>query len=98
MKTIEEMTGVEKAAMFLVAIGTEVASSVLAHLDEKTVFTIAQEIAKISDLSIEQKEDLIGEFLIELKKCKGAVFGGENVAKDMLIARFRRGKGGKYFK
>ncbi|MBN2403559.1 MAG: flagellar motor switch protein FliG [Spirochaetes bacterium] len=88
MKPIEEMTGIEKAATFLVAIGAEVASRVLAHLDEKTVFKIAQEIVKIEDLSVTQKEDLIGEFLIDLKKSKGAVYGGENVAKGMLIAAF----------
>jgi flagellar motor switch protein FliG len=88
MKHLEEMTGIEKAAMFLVAIGAEVASRVMAHLDEKTVFTIAQEIVKIDDLSINQKEDLIGEFLLDLKKNKGAVYGGENVAKGMLIAAF----------
>ena len=88
MKPVEEMTGIEKAAMFLVAIGAEVASRVIAHLDEKTILIIAQEIVKISDLSAEQKEDLIGEFLLDLKKNKGAVYGGENVAKGMLIAAF----------
>ncbi len=82
------MTGIEKAAMFLVAIGAEVASRVLAHLDEKTVFKIAQEIAKIEDITVNQREELIGEFLLDLKKNKGAVFGGENIAKEMLIEAF----------
>jgi flagellar motor switch protein FliG len=88
MKSINEMTGVEKSAMLLVVLGAEVSSRILAHLDEKTVFAIAQEIAKIGDLTMEEKEDLIGAFLIDFKKNKGAVFGGENVAKDILKAAF----------
>jgi flagellar motor switch protein FliG len=92
MKPIEEMTGAEKSAMLLVTLGAEVSSRILAYLDEKTVFTIVQEIAKIGDLTMDQKEDLIGDFLIELKKSKGAVFGGENVAKDILKAAFGNDK------
>jgi len=88
MKPIEEMNGIEKSAMLLVTLGSEVASRILAHLDEKTVFKLAQEISKIENLSVKQKEDLIGEFLISLKKNKGAIFGGEDVAREMLNAAF----------
>ncbi len=88
MKSIEEMTGTEKSAMLLVILGAEVSSRILAYLDEKTVFAIAQEIAKIGDLTMEEKEDLIGDFLIDFKKNKGALFGGENVARDILKAAF----------
>ncbi|MFH0976199.1 MAG: flagellar motor switch protein FliG [Spirochaetota bacterium] len=92
MESINEITGIQRSAMLLVTLGSEVASRVMAHLDEKTVFKIAQEIVKINDLTVKQKEDLIGEFLIGYKKNKGAVYGGENIAKEMLIAAFGEDK------
>jgi flagellar motor switch protein FliG len=97
MKHVEEMTGIEKAAMFLIAIGAEVASRVMAYLDEKTVFKIAQEIVTIDDLTVKQKEDLMGEFLLDLKKNKNAVYGGENVARGMLVTAFGEEKAENIF-
>ncbi len=82
------MTGIEKTAALMVALGPDVASSVLQHLDEDTVSRIAEYIAKIEDLSVEDKEDLIGDFLIELRKTKNSIIGGEKFALDLLKSAF----------
>jgi len=49
---------------------------------------ISGEIAKIRKLTAEDKEDLIGEFMVEIRKHRGASFGGENVARDLLVSAF----------
>lgn len=97
MKPLHEMSGVEKAAALLVALGPEVATEVLKHLDEESVHRLAGEIVKIQKLTMEEKEDLIGEFLIELKKHRGVSYGGENVARDLIAAAFGEEKAKEIF-
>ena len=88
MRSTEEISGTKKSAMLLIALGTDVASRVLSYLDESTVFKLAQEIVNVDDLRIEDKEEIIGEFILDIKKNKNAVYGGENVAKDILKVAF----------
>ncbi len=88
MKPVSEMTSSERAAALLIAMGKETAVSVFKHLDEKDVVKITTEMAKIEKLSAEDKEDLLADFLIELKKIKKTSFGGENVAKQILSGAF----------
>lgn len=92
MKTLEEMSGIEKSAMLLITLGADVASKVLARLDQETIFKISQEITKLDDITLEDKEELIGEFLLDLRKNKGSIRGGENVAKDILKSAFGEDK------
>ncbi len=88
MKHLDEMNGVEKSAALMVALGADVASSIMKHLDEDTLSRLSIEIARIDRLAIEDKEELIGEFILKTKKMKGAVIGGENVAANILKAAF----------
>ncbi len=88
MKSPGEMSGLERAAALMVALGPDVASDIVKHLDEESVKKLAVEIAKIDRLTPEEKEDLIADFLLELRRNRGAVSGGENVARDLLVAAF----------
>ncbi len=97
MKSLEEMSGIEKSAMLLITLGADVASRVLAQLDPETIFKIAQEITRADDITLEDKEELIGEFLLDLRKNRGTVHGGENVAKDILKAAFGDDKAEEIF-
>ncbi|MBN2042079.1 MAG: flagellar motor switch protein FliG [Spirochaetes bacterium] len=92
MKPEDEITGIKKSAMLLIALGPDAASKILSHLDEATVFKLVQEISKVPDLTIEDKEEIIGEFILEIKKNKNSVFGGENVAKNILKVAFGEDK------
>lgn len=88
MKSIFEMNGTERAAALLVAMGPDIASEILRHLDEESIRKVAAEMARIESISVNEKEDLIGEFLLDLRKKNRPSFGGENVARDLLIAAF----------
>ena len=78
------MSGAEKAAALMVAIGPENASMVLKHLDEDSVTKIVPFIARIETLSVEDKEEIICELLNEIKKIKKTTSGGESVARELL--------------
>ncbi len=92
MKSLDEMTGAERAAALLVALGPDIASEVMKHLDDDSISKLAGEIARIDALTPEDREELIGEFLLELKKKKGSVSGGQNVAKELLYSAFGEDK------
>ncbi len=85
MISFDDMTWTEKAAALMIVVGKETASEIMRHLDEETVYKISTEMSKIDKLTPEDKEELLGEFLIEMKEQKFSVKGGEDVAKKMLI-------------
>ncbi len=88
MRSIYEMNGTEKAAALLVSLGADVAAEVMKHLDDESVQRLGLEIARIGTISVTEKENLIGEFLLDLRKTKRSAFGGENVAREMLAGAF----------
>ncbi len=90
MKPIEEMTGTEKAAALLIALGPAVAAQILQHLDEESINKISLEISRIEKISVGDREELIGEFLLGLRKHRKVVQGGENVARELLNAASKR--------
>ncbi|OHD68725.1 MAG: flagellar motor switch protein FliG [Spirochaetes bacterium RBG_16_49_21] len=62
------------------------------HLDEESIEKLTQEIAKIEKLTSQGREELIGEFLIDLKKEKRRLKGGEGAAKEILTKTFGKEK------
>lgn len=88
MKPIFKMTGVERAAALMVALGPEIASDIFKHLDEENIEKISLEIARIDRLSPEEREDLIGEFIFDLRKTRSTLYGGENKARELLVRAF----------
>jgi flagellar motor switch protein FliG len=88
MKSIFDMTGTERAAALLVLLGSEIASEVMKHLDEESIEAVTAQMIKVQNLSQEDREDLIGEFMIELKKASKTPGGGINRARKMMIDAF----------
>ena len=79
------MSGIEKSAALMIALGADTASMVLKYIDEDTAGRIAEEIVQLDNLSIEVRENIFNDFLDELKKNDGALFGGKNVATEILM-------------
>ena len=92
MKSVFDMSGVERAAALLVALGPGIASDIMKHLDEESIEKLTQESAKIEKLTSQGREELIGEFLIDLKKEKRRLKGGEGAAKEILTKTFGKEK------
>lgn len=88
MKSLSEMNGTEKAAALLVAMGHEAAAEILKFLDDDSLVRVSAEMARIERLSPTQREDLIGEFIIQIRKMKRSSAGGEEMARRLLIDAF----------
>ena len=65
MSAIDEMSGVEKAAVLLIALGPEKSSTVFKHLKEEEIEELTLEIANTRSVSPQTKEDVLQEFYIE---------------------------------
>ena len=88
MKSIFDMSGTERAAALLVMLGPDIASEVMKHLVEESIEAITAGMIKVQALSMEDREDLIGEFMIELRRSSRTASGGINRARKMIIDAF----------
>jgi flagellar motor switch protein FliG len=79
------MTNTEKTAAFLIAIGKDAAVEILRNFDEDTVVKLTTEMAKIESLNSDEKEEIIGDFMVAFNKIKNSSFGGEEFVKKVLI-------------
>lgn len=95
MKDVFDMSGVERAAALMVSLGPRAAADIMKHLDEESIDALTREIAKIDRLSPREREDLIGQFLIDLRKEKKRLRGGEGTARQILIKTFGEEKAEK---
>ena len=98
MKQFDEMTGIERAAYILVALGPERASDILKHLDEKSVEVISLEVMKVGKLSQDDKEEVLGEFILSLRQADRNLNAGEQSARDILEKAFGSEKSSEILK
>jgi flagellar motor switch protein FliG len=88
MMNIYDMKGPQRAAALMVALGPSVASDILKHLDEDSIEKITIEIAKIDRLDPADREELIGSFLVDLRRAGRTLSGGKDKARDLLRESF----------
>ena len=81
-------TGVSKAAKFLLLLGNEEASKVLAHLSPKEIEAVSREIIKVKAIDSIEAADILTEFGWLVKTKGFALEGGAETAEKMLTAAF----------
>jgi flagellar motor switch protein FliG len=81
-------TGVSKAAKFLLLLGNEEASKVLAHLSPKEIESVSREIIKVKAIDSIEAADILTEFGWLVKTKGFALEGGAETAEKMLTAAF----------
>lgn len=84
----KKLTGKQKAAIILVALGTEVASKVLPHLNEAEVEELSLEIARLGSIPAEIRQQVIKEFYEICLAQNLALEGGLDHARLLLEQAF----------
>lgn len=84
----KKLTGKQKAAIVLVAVGTEVASKILPHLNEAEVEELSLEIARLGSIPAEVRQQVIKEFYEICLAQNLALEGGLDHARTMLEQAF----------
>lgn len=74
----------QKAAAVLLAVGPDIAATVLTHLSEAEVEQVAIEVATLGDVGSEQLHAILEEFHAEAVAHQHLLTGGERHAREML--------------
>lgn len=83
-KESNKLTGIQKAAILFITLGPEASSNILKKLPEAEIQKITYEIANITSVNTEQRENILGEFL-EINKARDYVLeGGMEYARTLL--------------
>ncbi|MCB1183243.1 flagellar motor switch protein FliG [bacterium] len=79
---------VRKAAVFLMALGPDVAGKVMAKLPESMVEQLTHGIASMGHVTYKEKKRVLSDFINISSQISGIAFGGEETAKQILEAGF----------
>ncbi len=79
-----ELSGVEKAAILLIALGPEKSAAIFKHLKEEEIEQLTLEIANTGSVSPAVKEEVLGEFYEVCLAQQYIAEGGINYAKELL--------------
>jgi len=82
---VEGMSGLRKAAIFLVAIGEEVSSEILKRLEEDEIQEVSREITELQNVDIKQQEVVFEEFQQMNMATEYIRRGGLDFAKKVLL-------------
>lgn len=80
----EEVNGIQKAAMLMVALNVEAASAVLKHLDPLDVESLTAEISKVKNISSKTADIVIEEFYNMVTAREYVLEGGLDFAQAVL--------------
>lgn len=79
-----KLTGVQKAAILFITLGPEASAGIIKKLPEAEIQKITYEIANISSVNAQQREEILGEF-IEINKARDYIVeGGVEYARNLL--------------
>ncbi len=87
-RTHPKVSGIRKAAIFLVAVGDELARKLLQQLPEADVQKITEEITELKGISPELSADVVEEFHEMLDTQQYMVHGGVDYARKLLVDSF----------
>ena len=102
-----ELSGVERAAIFLLGVGETGAASIMKHMEPKEVQSVGEAMAGLSEVSNEQIASVVQEFSEKVSEVNSIGIGasdftrrvmvqalGENKARNML-SRVMQGNSSK---
>ena len=81
-------SSVRKAAVFLMALGPDVAGRVMSKLPQNMVEELTHKIATMGHVTYGEKKLVLADFIAISSQISGIAFGGEETAKQILEAGF----------
>lgn len=79
-----KLSGVQKAAILFITLGPEAASGIIKKLPESEIQKITYEIANITSVNAEQKQEILNEF-VQINQAKDFILeGGLEYARTLL--------------
>lgn len=91
---VQPLTGAQRAAVFLLAVGEQSAAEVLKHLNPKQVQKVGQVMTTLGDITRPQIEEIVEAFLEEIQSKTGLAIGSEDYVRKVLIRALGEDKAG----
>ncbi|MCK4305245.1 MAG: flagellar motor switch protein FliG [Candidatus Eisenbacteria sp.] len=82
---VQDLTGAEKAAIFMISLGSDVAGQVMAHLPQEEIESLAAQIARVDDLPKDAVEGVVKEYEQTAQAMGAFMQQGREFAEDVLI-------------
>jgi len=82
--TRKELTGRQKAAVFLVTVGSEISAEIFKHLREDEIETLTFEIARLETVDSEERDNVLMEFQELMMAQDFITTGGIEYARELL--------------
>lgn len=79
-----QLSGIRKAAIFLITVGAPSAAKILMHMEEREVEEITMEILRLQSVSPAEAEEVLGEFYKAIEAKKYLLEGGIEYAEKLL--------------
>jgi flagellar motor switch protein FliG len=83
-KGSKELSGRQKAAIFLVSVGSDISAEIFKFLREDEIETLTFEIARLETIEPEQKDAILGEFQELMMANQFITMGGIDYARELL--------------
>ena len=83
-KDYKSLTGRQKAAIFLVSLGSDVSAEIMKHLREDEVETLTFEIARLETVDADFKDQVLEEFQSLMDAQNFISTGGIDYARELL--------------
>ena len=83
----QDYTGIQKAAILLIALGPERSADIFKHLKEDEIEELTLEIANTRSVSPQVKEDVLNEFYQICLAQQYIAEGGIGYAKELLLSQ-----------
>ena len=80
----QELNGKQKAAIFLVTLGSEISSEIFRYLQEDEIETLTWEIARLEAIESEERDMVLQEFQELMMAQDFITTGGINYARELL--------------
>jgi len=83
-RSVKDMNGRQKAAIFLVTLGSEISAEIFKHLREDEIETLTFEIARLESVEPEHKDAVLTEFQELMMASEFISSGGIDYARELL--------------
>jgi flagellar motor switch protein FliG len=84
MPSTGKLTGPQKTAILILALGDDFASEIFQKLDRREITTVSRAMAKLDTVTKEQAEEVLKEFNQSMAIGKQMLYGGQDQVRKML--------------
>ncbi|WP_455209462.1 flagellar motor switch protein FliG [Kaarinaea lacus] len=89
---VEEIAGIKRAAILLMALGEECASEVLKHMGPREVQALGYEMTQLKNINKDQVDKVLADFSTSIEQQSGLLVGTDEFVRNVLMQALGKDK------